>query len=80
MRPSGVRDGALTLTCNAQSVCVPSFANNRSYMLVGVIPVHVMPIIIKTMAESPALIGHMSFPAGASRFIVVVGLCAWPER
>jgi len=49
-------------------------------MLVGVIPVHVMPIIIKTMAESPALIGQMSFPAGASRFIVVVGLCAWPER
>jgi hypothetical protein len=36
--------------------------------------VHLMSIIIKTMAESPALIGQMRFPAGASRFIVVVGL------
>jgi hypothetical protein len=49
-------------------------------MLVGVIPVHVMSIIIKTMAESQALIGQMCFAAGACRFIVVVGLCAWPKR
>jgi hypothetical protein len=35
-------------------------------MLVGVILVHVMSIIIKTMAESAALIGRVHFPAGAS--------------
>jgi hypothetical protein len=80
MRPSGVREGALTLTCNAQSVCVPSSAKHSQYMLVGVIPVHVMSIIIKAMAESQALIGQMCFAAGACRFIVVVGLCAWPKR
>ena len=43
-------------------------------MLVGMILVHLMSIIIKTMAESQALIGRMGFAAGASRFIVVVGL------
>jgi hypothetical protein len=35
-------------------------------MLVGVILVHVMSIIIKTMAESAALIGRVHFAAGAS--------------
>jgi hypothetical protein len=49
-------------------------------MLVGVILVHVMSIIIKTMAESQALIGRMHFPAGASRFKVLVGPFSWPGR
>ena len=46
-------------------------------MLVPVILVNAMSIIIKTMAESQALIGRMPSAAGASRFKVPVGLCRY---